>query len=125
MEIFISMEDTIKKVLLRNYDMKVQGDLVDFQYYDRELGSFNIIIVKFFLIPKNISPITPKEVSHVSEFLYIHKTKSLRFHQNIDTFNFDDVPIMKYISLTDKLGEFIANVMIDKAEEIVSKHLNK
>jgi hypothetical protein len=125
MEIFISMEDTIKKVLLRNYDMKVQGDLVDFQYYDRELGSFNIIIVKFFLIPKNISPITPKEVSHVSEFSYIHKTKSLRFHQNIDTFNFDDVPIMKYISLSDKLGEFIANVMIDKAEEIVSKHLNK
>jgi hypothetical protein len=125
MEIFISMEDTIKKVLLRNYDMKVQGDLVDFQYYDREPGPFNIIIVKFFLIPKNISPITPKEVSHVSEFLYIHKTKSLKFHQIIDTFNFDDVPIMKYISLSDKLGEFIANVMVDKAQEIVSKHLNK
>lgn len=124
MEIFISMDETIKNVLLKNYNMKVKGDLIDFQYIDELAGPFNIVIVKFFLKPKNISPITPKEVSHVSEFLYIHKTKSLKFGQIIDTFNFDEVPIMRYISMEGEFGSFIANVSIDKAEEIVSKHFN-
>jgi hypothetical protein len=50
-------------------------------------------------------------------------SETLRFGENIETFDYDDVPIIKYLQMGSELGGFVANTMVDKAEEVVLKYL--
>jgi hypothetical protein len=111
------------KPLLKIYDIELFGDYIDFVYNSNIWGPYYRIIVKFILKPKNVSHISPKEVKHISEFLYLADSETLRFGENIETFDYDDVPIIKYLQMGSELGEFVANTMIDKAEEVVSEYI--
>lgn len=111
------------KTLLKIYDIELFGHYVDFMYNSNIWGPYYRIFVKFILKPKNVSPISPKEVIHKSYFIYLVDSETLRFDENIETFDYDDVPIVKYLQMGSELGEFIANTTIDKAEEVVSKNI--
>lgn len=118
------MENELIKVLSKTYDIITKYDYFKEPLY-RGNEPYYLIITKIIFKPKNISTITPKEVGHSEEFHYYPNGDSLVDYLTIDTFNWDDIPILKYMSATPIINIITMNKLTEMAEEVVLKYLKK
>lgn len=116
------MEDELINVLSKNYDIITTSDYVKETLY-RGNEPYHIIVSKIIFKPKNISTITPKEIGHSEEFHYYPNEDRLVDYLTIDSFSWDDIPILKYMSATPIINTIIRKKLTEMAEEVVLKYL--
>jgi hypothetical protein len=124
MEIFIFMENELINVLSKTYDIIATSDYFKEPLY-RGNEPYYLIVSKIIFKPKKISTITPKEVGHSEEFHYYLNEDKLVDYLTIDSFSWDDIPILKYMSATPIINTIIMKKLTEMAEEVVLKYLKK
>ena len=111
------MENELINVLSKTYDIIATSDYFKEPLY-RGNEPYYLIVSKIIFKPKKISTITPKEVGHSEEFHYYLNEDKLVDYLTIDSFSWDDIPILKYMSATPIINTIIMKKLTVLAEDV-------
>jgi hypothetical protein len=117
------MENKLKEILSKHYEIKIDRSYNPIKKWDiYKRDNYYSIKVIIFFTPIKINPLTPKEVSISADFKYFPLEDYLTLNTVIDEFNYDEMPIIRYIiSYVDMERFFKDTLLRNQAEQVVKQ----